>query len=84
MRHPEGQLPHVAERILDADHEAAEAVFISCTNPPTYDGIAPLENAIDKPVLTANQLTMWARLNRMGSPIVGPGRWLREVSSLLE
>ncbi|OQO92319.1 maleate cis-trans isomerase family protein [Saccharomonospora piscinae] len=70
----------IAERILAANHDAAEAIFISCTNLPTYDVIDPLENALGKPVLTANQLTMWACLRRMGLPIVGPGRWLREVS----
>jgi len=31
-------------------------------------------------VLTANQLTMWACLRRMNLPIVGPGKWLRDVS----
>lgn len=70
----------IAERILAADHEGAEAIFVSCTNLPTYDVIEPLESALGKPVLTANQLTMWACLRRMDLPIVGPGGWLREVS----
>ncbi|PXY26710.1 Asp/Glu/hydantoin racemase [Prauserella sp. PE36] len=70
----------IAERILAADHSAAEAIFVSCTNLPTYDVIEPLEERLGKPVLTANQLTMWACLKRMGLPIVGPGKWLREVS----
>ena len=70
----------IAERILAADHSEAEAIFVSCTNLPTFDLIEPLEAALGKPVLTANQLTMWACLRRMRLPIVGPGRWLREVS----
>ena len=70
----------IAERILGADHPDAEAIFVSCTNLPTYDVIEPLEVALGKPVLTANQLTMWACLRRMKLPIVGPGKWLREVS----
>jgi maleate isomerase len=70
----------IAEHILAADHSDAEAIFVSCTNLPTYDLIEPLETALGKPVLTANQLTMWACLKRMGLPIVGPGKWLREVS----
>ena len=70
----------IAERILAADHGDAEAIFVSCTNLPTYDLIEPLETALGKPVLTANQLTMWACLRRMNLPIVGPGRWLRDVS----
>lgn len=70
----------IAERILSADHTDAQAIFVSCTNLPTYDLIEPLEEALGKPVLTANQLTMWACLRRMELPIVGPGQWLREVS----
>ena len=70
----------IAERILAADHGDAEAIFVSCTNLPTYDLIEPLEAVLGKPVLTANQLTMWACLRRMNLPIVGPGRWLRDVS----
>ena len=70
----------IAERILAADHRDAEAIFVSCTNLPTFDLIEPLEKALGKPVLTANQLTMWACLRRMQLPIVGPGQWLREVS----
>lgn len=71
----------IAEHILAADDPDAEAIFVSCTNLPTYDLIEPLETALGKPVLTANQLTMWACLKRMELPIVGPGRWLREVTS---
>ncbi|NKQ58560.1 Asp/Glu/hydantoin racemase [Amycolatopsis sp. K13G38] len=70
----------IAERIFSGDHADAQAIFVSCTNLPTYDLIEPLEVALGKPVLTANQLTMWACLKRMELPIVGPGKWLREVS----
>lgn len=69
----------VAERIVAADQPEAEAIFVSCTNLRTYDIIDPLENMLGKPILTANQLTMWACLDRMGLPMMGPGRWLRDV-----
>ena len=69
----------VAELILDADDPQAEAIFVSCTNLPTYDIITPLERELGKPILTANQLTVWSCLGRMGLPMVGPGRWLRGV-----
>lgn len=69
----------VAERLVDADRPDAEALFVSCTNLPTYDIIEPMENALGKPVLTANQLTMWACLGRMCLPLVGPGRWLADI-----
>jgi maleate isomerase len=66
----------VAEHILRADRPDAEAIFVSCTNLHTYDLINPLEEALGKPVFTANQLTMWACLRRMELPIVGPGQWI--------
>lgn len=69
----------VAERILAADIADAEAIFVSCTNLRTYDVIDPLEQLLGKPVLTANQLTIWACLDRMSLPMMGPGRWLRDV-----
>ncbi|WP_174361902.1 maleate cis-trans isomerase family protein [Nocardia brevicatena] len=69
----------IAERIVAADDPTAEAIFVSCTNLPTYDIIEPLEQALGKPVLTANQLTMWACLGRMKLPTMGPGKWLLNV-----
>ncbi|MBO0864514.1 MAG: Asp/Glu/hydantoin racemase [Mycobacterium sp.] len=69
----------VAERIVAADEPDAQAIFVSCTNLRTYDIIAPLEKMLGKPILTANQLTMWACLGRMNLPMMGPGRWLRDV-----
>lgn len=61
-----------ADLVRRADHEQAEAVFVSCTNLPTYDIIGPLERALGKPVITANQVTMWAALSRLGRTAVGP------------
>ena len=43
-----------------------DAVFVSCTNLSTYDVIAPLEAELGRPVLTANQVTMWAALVEAG------------------
>ncbi|MDF8263729.1 maleate cis-trans isomerase family protein [Luteipulveratus flavus] len=53
-----------------------EAVFLSCTNLPTYDLIAPLERELGIPVLTANQVTVWAALQLAGLDAVGPGQRL--------
>ena len=69
----------MAERILAANRPEAQAIFVSCTNLRTYDIIEPLERMLGKPILTANQLTMWACLGRMNLPMMGPGRWLRDV-----
>lgn len=67
-----------AALVRDTDTVDAQAIFISCTNLPTYDLIAALEHELDKPVLTANQVTMWSALNAIGRKAVGPGQHLLE------
>jgi maleate isomerase len=67
----------IVEIVRNVDADDAEALFISCTNVPSYDLIEPLEMALGKPVLTANQVTMWAALRAMGRDAVGGGRLLR-------
>ncbi|NGN69456.1 decarboxylase [Streptomyces sp. A7024] len=44
----------------------ADALFLSCTNLPTYDLLPPLEAELGIPVLSANQVTMRAALGRIG------------------
>jgi maleate isomerase len=73
----------VADLILAADDEHADAVFVSCTNVPTYDIVSPLERHLGKPVLTANQVTMWAALARLGLAAAGPGQQLLATSQVL-
>jgi maleate isomerase len=68
------------ELIIAADHVDAEAIFVSCTNLATYDLIARVEEALGKPVLSANQVTMWAVLTAIGRAAVGPGQRLLERS----
>jgi maleate isomerase len=71
-------VPYAVTAALVRDVAAAggEAVFVSCTNLPTYDVVAPLEAELGIPVLTANQVTMWACLRRLGRVAVGPGQAL--------
>lgn len=73
-------VPHdvTAGLVRDTDTEDAQAVFISCTNLPTYDVIATLEAELGKPVLTANQVTMWSALSVVGRKAMGPGQRLLE------
>ncbi|MET7637741.1 decarboxylase [Streptomyces sp. NPDC005438] len=52
--------------------DAPDALFISCTNLPTYDVIPQLEAELRMPVLSANQVTMWAALRRVDKQAVGP------------
>ena len=49
-----------------ADTAYAQALFLSCTNLPTLLLITELEEQLGKPVLAANQVTMWAALRRLG------------------
>ncbi|WGW12461.1 aspartate/glutamate racemase family protein [Saxibacter everestensis] len=65
-----------AELIRSADRAEAEAIVVSCTNLPTYDLIAPLEDQLGKPIITANQAGMWAALRNCGLDAVGPGQRL--------
>lgn len=51
------------------DDDAAEALFFSCTNLRTYDIIEELEQRLGKPVLSANQVTVWAMLRAAGLPM---------------
>ena len=73
-------VPHdvTAQLVRETDTADAQAVFISCTNMPTYDVIAELEAELGKPVLTANQVTMWHALSLIGRKAVGPGQQLME------
>jgi maleate isomerase len=52
--------------------DAPDALFISCTNLPTYDVIPQLEAELRMPVLSANQVTLWDALRRIGKEAVGP------------
>ena len=50
-----------------ARRPGAEAIFLSCTNLPTLHLLAPLERRLGIPVLSANQVTMWAALRMAGA-----------------
>lgn len=70
----------VVDIVAQVDTPEAQALYISCTNLPTYDVIQPLEEALGKPVLTANQVTMWSALRAMGLDCTGPGQRPLEVA----
>ena len=64
------RLTHATERLWVHDHDDAEAIFVCCTNIPTYDLLGPLAQTLGKPVLTANEVLMHATLRALGSPAV--------------
>ncbi|MFI7382527.1 Asp/Glu racemase [Streptomyces sp. NPDC049813] len=71
----------VARAVARADHRAADAVFVSCTALPTYDALPGLEQRLGKPVVSANQATVWALLRAVGERARGAGQRLLGVGS---
>jgi maleate isomerase len=56
--------------------DAADALFVSCTNLACYDVIAGLEAELGRPVLTANQVSLWAAVRRAGAAVPHNGQRL--------
>lgn len=54
--------------------QAADVVFLSCTNLLTFDQIPLIEKAIGRPVISSNSASLWAVLSRMGLKGGGVGR----------
>ena len=61
-------------RSVDRDH--AEAIFLSCTDLPTFGVIESLEQELGKPVVSSNSASWWALTVALdiAGPISGPGR----------
>jgi maleate isomerase len=74
----------LTERIWALDYEevsqlvhgcvvpGAEAVFVSCTNVPTFDILGSLEAHLGIPVISANQVTLWSALAAVGLRLSTP------------
>ncbi len=62
------------------DQPGAQAVMLACGNWSTLGIVDRLEAALGKPVLTTNQVSLWAvlRLAEYHAPVFGWGRLLRE------
>ncbi len=67
---PAGRIRRAAE---DADRPEADGVFISCTGQKTAGFISDLERKLGKPVVTANQATIWCALRMVGIDPKLPG-----------
>ena len=68
----------VIDLVRRADRADAQAVFVSCTDFRAFEVASALEAALGKPVLTSNQVTLWAILAALGMPprVAGSGRLL--------
>ena len=60
----------VTDLALQNDHPAAEALLIPDTAMHTLDVLTAIEDRLGKPVLTANQVTIWHGLRLAGSSVV--------------
>ena len=67
-----------------ADRKEADAVFLACGNWWTASIVEKLEQALGKPVLTTNNMTVWQALKKIGvhEGVEGFGRLLRDMPDL--
>ena len=71
-----GTLEDITREVADE----ADAVFISCTNLPVVGLIEEFEKEFNRPVVTSNQVSMWAALRGRVSPGVdGFGKLMRKL-----
>jgi maleate isomerase len=66
-----GTVAELAERAM---FPGAQAVFLACTNLPTVALLPDLERRLGVPVLSANQVLMWASLRRLSAGRSGPAQ----------
>lgn len=55
------------ERALAARHDDADIYFLSCANIRAIGIVAELEAALERPVITSNQVVIWDALRRIGN-----------------
>jgi maleate isomerase len=61
--------PHVFVEFAQAhDRPDAEAIFLACANARTLEAVAAAEARLGKPVITSNQVVIWALLGMLGIP----------------
>ena len=56
----------MAEMAMAADRPEAEAIFIGCSGQRLAGHLARIQQAVGKPVLSANQVTGWHMLRILG------------------
>jgi maleate cis-trans isomerase len=69
------------EGLQRVDTPAIEALIVPGRNFPTMPWIAAWERALDKPVITTNQATLWGALGvmKLNDPLPGLGRLLEQM-----
>jgi maleate isomerase len=61
------------DAVLALRDDRADAYFISCANIQSMEVIEALEAALQKPVITSNQVALWAALRLLGIAEGSPG-----------
>ena len=66
----------VGDLTRSVDRDDAEAIFLSCTDLPTFGVIESLEQELGKPVVSSNSASWWALTVALAiaGPVSGPGR----------
>ena len=65
--HPE----EIVKIALNTDHDAAQAIVISCTDYRATEAIPEIESRLGKPVITSNQASLLVALRLLGIPPEG-------------
>lgn len=63
----------IYQAAIQADRQDAEALFISCTAIRAAEVVDRIEQALGKPVVTANQAMFWHALRAAGCDLKSPG-----------
>ena len=69
----------VFELARRAMRPGADAVFLACTNLPTFAVLGEVERELGVPVLSANQMLMWGLCQAAGIPLAGPAQALTRL-----
>jgi maleate isomerase len=73
---------HIADFVCQVAHPDADTVFLPGTAWRALEVVAELEQRLERTVVTVNQATIWATLNRLEvyKPVKGYGRLLEGIS----
>lgn len=59
--------------VASVNHPRAQAIFVSCTDLRAFELVGRMEKEVAKPVLTSNQVTLWAILRALSRKATRPG-----------
>jgi maleate isomerase len=59
------------ELAKENDRPDADGIFLSCTNTTQIEAVAPIEEALGKPVVNSNQAVLWGCLKRLKQKLGG-------------